>query len=82
MHHRQAATGTSSIEPETWAVYRLLEEVFRLAIKDAIAGKDDAITFLDGTFPDWERRLNGTEHLKRKGWKNSKRNKRRRHNVC
>lgn len=76
MHHRQAATGTSkNVEPETWAMYRLLEEVFRLAIKDAIAGNDDALTFLDGTFPDWEIRLNGTEHLKRKGWKNTRRKK-------
>lgn len=47
---------TNGIEPETWATYRLIEKVFRLAMKDAKKGKQDAAEWLDTVAPDWKER--------------------------
>ena len=47
---------TNSIEPEVWATYRVIEKVFRLAMKDAKKGKQDAAEWLDTVAPDWKER--------------------------
>ena len=39
---------------DTTGAYRLLANVYRLAINDAQGGCVDALGFLDETFPEWQ----------------------------
>lgn len=45
----------SGIEPETWALFRLLERVIVIAVRDARKGDIGAVAFLDLIAPSWRK---------------------------
>ncbi len=53
-------------EPETWAVYRLIEAVYVQAVREAKRGNVQAVGFLDATLPDWRQ---SAQPKRRSGWR-------------
>ena len=49
----RTASSPNGIEPETWALFRLLERVIVIAVRDARKGSTDAIDFLNVVRPQW-----------------------------
>ena len=52
--------------PEVWAMFKLIEQVYRQAIADARRGNAEAAYFLDCTLPDWRQSAQPT---RRSGWR-------------
>ena len=43
------------MEYQIEALYRLVAEVYQMALRDARKNRTDAIWFLDNTFPEWRK---------------------------
>jgi len=53
----RATSPPNGIEPETWAMFRMIAKVYTLALRDARGGSIEAISFLDTVAPDWRQRV-------------------------